>query len=127
MSTLKSLLFITITALSFLSCGNKKIQVPDYVVSEDSLVSLLVDIHLIDAILNKEKKPHAEKYEEALELYPAVLLKHNIDRAIFDSTIKFYVKYPEAFTKIYDEVLRELSILEGEVHQEPGPEEDEYE
>jgi hypothetical protein len=118
-------LFLALSAVS--SCGNKKIKAPDYVVRQDSLVSLLVDIHLTDAMLNKEKKPHAEKYEEALKLYPAVFLKHNIDRAVFDSTIKFYVKYPEQFSKIYDDVLRELSILEGSLQQSPDLEEDDYE
>ena len=96
-------------------------------VKQDSLVSLLVDIHLADALLNKEKKPHAEKYEDALKLYPSVFLKHNIDRAVFDSTIKFYVKYPEQFSKIYDDVIRELSILEGSVQELPDLEEDDYE
>ena len=98
-----------------MSCGNRKISAPEYVVEQDKLVPLLVDIHLIDALFNKERKPHAEKYEQALKTYPSVLLKHDIDRAIFDSTIKFYVKYPKEFARIYDDVLRELSILEGSV------------
>lgn len=127
MKIISRLIFLFLAFSVLLSCGNKKIKTPDYVVGQDSLVSLLVDIHLLDAMLNKEKKPHAEKYEKALKLYPEVLLKHNIDRAIFDSTIKFYVKYPGQFSKIYDDVIRELSILEGSVQELPGPEEDDYE
>lgn len=100
-------------------------KVPENIVGQEELVPLLVDIHLIDAMLTKEKKPHAEKYEEALQLYPAVLLKHKIDRAVFDSTIKFYVKYPDQFAQIYDDVLRELSILEGKVQEAPAMEEEE--
>ena len=107
------------------SCGNGRMNVPDYVVQKEELVPLLVDVHLIDALLNKEKRPHAEKYEDAMTLYPAVLHKHNIDRAIFDSTIKFYVKYPEEFAKIYDDVLKELSKLEGRLQTIEEPDEDE--
>ena len=123
-----------IIILSFLflgllvSCGEKRIDVPDYVVQEENLVPLLVDIHLTDALLNKEKKPNTEKYEEAIKMYPSVLLKHGIDRAVFDSTIRFYVKYPKEFALIYDEVLRELSILEGAVQNttEMSGDEEEY-
>lgn len=100
-------------------------DLPDYIVAEDKLVPLLVDIHLTDAMLTKEKRPHKEKLESAVKTYPSVLLKHDIDRAIFDSTIRFYVKNPERFAKIYDEVLRELSILEGKVQKTPDLEDEE--
>ena len=103
-----------------LSCGNSRKDLPDYIVEEEKLVPLLVDIHLTDAMLSKEKKPHSEKYEKALKMYPSVLLKHNIDRAVFDSTIRYYVKNPERFAKIYDDVLRELSIMQGKVQETPG-------
>ena len=107
------------------SCGDKVKNVPDNIVDESMLVPLLVDIHLTDAMLTKEKKPQTEKYEEAIKLYPSVLLKHNINRAVFDSTIRYYVKSPEKFAKIYDDVLRELSILEGKVQETPGSEDEE--
>ena len=107
------------------SCGDKVKNAPDNIVDESRLVPLLVDIHLTDAMLTKEKKPQTEKYEEAIKMYPAVLLKHNIDRAVFDSTIRYYVKSPEKFAKIYDDVLRELSILEGKVQETPGSEDEE--
>lgn len=97
---------------------------PDNIVSEEKLVPLLVDIHLMDAYFNKETKPHSEKYERAIQMYPSVFLKHGIDRAVFDSTIRFYVKYPKEFAVIYDEVLRELSIKEGEVQKTPGEDAD---
>jgi len=111
----------------FVSCGNKQIQTPEYVVEQEKLVPLLVDIHLTDALFNKEKKPHSEKYMRAIKMYPSVLMKHNIDRAIFDSTIRFYVKYPKEFALIYDEVLRELSMLEGAVQKTTDISEDEEE
>ena len=122
MAKFKIFSLVFLLPLLILSCGNKNKDLPDYIVVEEKLVPLLVDIHLTDAMLTKEKRPHKEKFESAVNMYPSVLLKHNIDRAIFDSTIRFYVKNPEKFAKIYDEVLRELSILEGSVQKTPGTE-----
>jgi len=99
------------------SCGQKREKLPDYVVDEEKLVPILVDIHLTDALLNKEKRAHAEKYEKAVKMYPSVLMRHDIDRTTFDSTIRYYVKTPKKFAQIYDEVLRELSIRKGAVQK----------
>lgn len=126
MRIIRILTFSALLAGVLASCGEKKMNVPENLVGREDLVSLLVDIHLTDALLNKEKKPHAEKLEESLKLYPQVLLKHNIDRAVFDSTIRFYVKYPKEFALIYDDVLRELSIMEGEVQKEVIKTDEEY-
>lgn len=120
-----SAIFTSGLIILIVSCGSNRMKVPENIVQKEDLVPLLVDVHLADALLNKEKKPHAEKYEEALELYPAVLLKHNIDRAVFDSTIKFYVKYPKEFAEIYDDVIEELSKLEGRLQTVGEPDEDE--
>ena len=116
MSILRTLLTSGLIII-LISCGEGKMKVPENIVQEEELVPLLVDVHLIDAMLNQEKKPHAEKYDKAMELYHAVLLKHNIDRAVFDSTIKFYVKYPKEFAKIYDDVIEELSRMEGRLQK----------
>ena len=115
-----TIIFSLIFLVLLVSCVEKRMKVPDNIVSEEKLVSLLVDIHLTDALLMKEKRPHAEKYEKSIKIYPAVLLKHNIDRTVFDSTIRFYVKYPKVFSLIYDEVLRELSIMEGTIQKTSG-------
>jgi hypothetical protein len=125
MRVIKSVFIAIILGVIAASCGSSRMSVPENIVQKEELVPLLVDIHLTDAILSKDKRPHAEKYEKAMTLYPSVLLKHNIDRAVFDSTIKFYVKYPEEFAKIYDDVLRELSILEGRLQSVGEPDEDE--
>ncbi len=98
-------------------------KVPEYIVDKEKLVPLLVDIHLTDALLNKEKIPYTEKYERAIQMYPSILLKHNINRVEFDSTIRFYAKYPKEFALIYEDVLRELSIREGDIQQTTGMEE----
>ncbi len=124
---MRILKLITLSIFLFtlmISCGENKINVPENIVVEEKLVPLLVDIHLMDAYFSKERKPHSEKYERAIKMYPSVFLKHNIDRAVFDSTIRFYVKYPKQFALIYDEVLRELSIKEGAVQITPGTEEE---
>jgi hypothetical protein len=127
MGKYKKILLPFLLLIIIFSCNSNRMKVPDYVVDEDKLVPLLVDIHLTDALLNKERKPQKEKYDKALMMYPSVLLKHNINRADFDSTIRFYSKYPEEFALIYDEVLRELSMREGDIQKTSGIEEEDQE
>lgn len=127
MSKYTNILLPFIILIMMFSCNSSRMKVPDNIVDEEKLVPLLVDIHLTDAFLNKERKPQKEKYDKALKMYPSVLLKHNINRAEFDSTIRFYSKYPKEFALIYDEVLRELSMREGAIQKTSGMEEDQEE
>ena len=121
------LLLPSLLMVLMFSCNTNRMKVPDNIVNEEKLVPLLVDIHLTDALLNKERKPQKEKYEKSLKMYPSVLLKHNINRADFDSTIRFYSKYPKEFALIYDEVLRELSMREGAIQKTSGIEDEDQE
>lgn len=97
-----------------ISCNREKMQIPEGILQPEELVPLLVDIHLIDGILHQEKMIRQEKEDSAYFYYANILTKHGISRPLFDSTIFFYSQYPDAFSKIYDDVLAELSKMEGE-------------
>ena len=116
MKILPQIAFIIILAFSLLasSCGNKKLKVPNEYLNQEELVSLLVDIHLVDGILNRERTTRQIKEDSAYNYYAAILKEHQISRSVFDSTIHFYSQHPDDFAELYDDVLKKLSIMEGE-------------
>jgi len=111
---IKLLFSVLLFMLLIISCNNSKMKIPDGILKPNELAPLLVDIHLIDGLLHQQKMIRKDKEDSAFNYYPAILKKHGISRMMFDSTILFYTQYPEEFSKIYDEVLEDLSKMEGE-------------
>jgi len=111
---IKLLFGVLLFMLLIFSCNNSKMKIPEGILKPSELAPLLVDIHLIDGILHQQKMIREDKEDSAFNYYPAILKKHGISRMMFDSTILFYTQYPEEFSKIYDEVLEDLSKMEGE-------------
>jgi len=115
MSKIIKILFTGMLALLLItSCNNNKMKVPDDILKPEELKSLLIDIHLIDGMLHFKRSVRQEKEDSAYIYYSAILKKHGISRSLFDSTIFFYTQYPEEFAKIYDDILEELSKMEGD-------------
>ncbi len=115
MRVFNPILLISIITILFLTCGNRKLHVPEGILEPDELAPLLVELHLVDGSLHQYQSSQQLRKDSAYFLYPAVLQKYGISRAQFDSTILFYGKYPEKFSMIYDDVLEELSRREGDV------------
>ena len=115
-SRITPLLIITLILVT-VSCGHKKFKVPDEYLSPEELIPLLIDIHLVDGVLQNERTTRQVKEDSAFNYYAAILKKHSITRTQFDSTIHYYSQYPDEFAKIYDEVMEELSIMEGELRK----------
>ncbi len=114
MRKLKAILLISLLSILVLSCGNRKLHVPEGILEPDELVPLLVELHLVDGSLHQYQTSQQLRKDSAYFLYPAVIQKYGITRAQFDSTILFYGKYPDEFSLIYDDVLEELSRREGD-------------
>ena len=107
------LLSVCLFAGLITSCNRDKMKVPEGFLSPDEMVPLLIDIHLVDGLLHQQRNPRQVKEDSAYIYYPSILKKHGVSRQIFDSTILFYAQYPEEFSKIYDEVMKKFSKMEG--------------
>ena len=104
-----------VTALTFLifSCNNPKESVPGNLLVPDSMVSILVDIHLAEAVAGVTRIDDVQSFK-AHELYPAIYKSHKTDSATFHNSFNYYMKHPEKLEAIYDKVLNELSRRESE-------------
>jgi hypothetical protein len=90
------------------SCESSRSKSKSGILSEKKMIELLVDTHLSDAILYTDNSRSDEKRDKALFFYPSVLEKHGITKAGMDSSVVWYMRNPEAFARIYQQVIKEL-------------------
>ena len=111
---MKHITFLTAAVVFFTcSCSKPEEKVPGNILSPDSMASILVDIHLVEAAANVTRLNDVQSFR-AHELYPAIFKSHHTDSTAFHSSFNYYLKHPKKLEAIYDKVLGELSKRESE-------------
>lgn len=104
-------LFLTI--IFFISCNRKQGVVPAEIIPKDSLINIIVDLHIADAVLlNPITQSKISDISSNL-LYKKVLNKYAITRERFNTSINFYAETPIVLDSIYDKVIEKLSLIES--------------
>ena len=93
-------------------------MIPDNVLSQEKMVSVMVDVQLVEAALIVNQLKGDEAKEAAVNYYDSVMKQHNISREEFDVSFKYYAEHPGLMEQIYDEMLNELSKRQAEVENE---------
>jgi hypothetical protein len=101
--------------LLLVSCGDEVINKPPKLISRDQIISILVDIHLADAVF-QTRRITSEKLKVFTEsdFYYSVLKKHNVADSVFETSLIYYSGKPKEFEKIYTRVINQLNELEQE-------------
>lgn len=106
------LLVIILTA-----CTSDVVKIPSKFFSKEKMVSILIDIHLSDAIAINEIYPDFKELNDIKKGYfLSVLEKNNITLEEFDKSYQFYLKNPDVFFEVYEEVMIELTKREAELN-----------
>lgn len=108
------IVFFSIIAFS---CG-KKGKVPDYVIPQDDMINIILDIHITDGLLTVKDIRRELTRNDSIDYYKGIFVKHGYSREEFDSSIYFYSKNINTYDKIYAEVLNRLNEMETELIQE---------
>ena len=99
-----------ILSLILLSCGNPKTEIPQDILSENSFINLLKDIHLAEAKFELHKTKGMENAKNELaHNYSTIYKTHEITGDDFDKTLDYYAQHPEQLEKIYTSVLEQLT------------------
>lgn len=108
---------VVLLAIILVSCdsGNKT---PDYVISHDDMVNIIIDIHVADGLLTDNNVRRKLAKKDSLNYYNAILNNYGYTRADFDTSVHFYSKNIDEYDKIYEEVLNNLSEMETKLKQE---------
>lgn len=96
---------LTVLILGSLALGGCKKR-PKDVLSEDRMVDLLVDIQLADAYFSVSSA--ARNKQERELLIESVLEKHDVSPSHLDSTISYYGRNLDDYSKLYEKVEKKL-------------------
>lgn len=82
-----------------------KVKRPDIVLTDEKMEEVLYDFHIVKAM--GDELPYNENYKKSLYM-EAVYRKHGITQAVFDSSMVWYARYPDALAKVYENVTKRL-------------------
>ena len=99
-----------IVCLIFLSCGAPKTEIHQDILSENSFIILLKDIHLAEAKFELHKTKGMENAKNELaHNYSTIYETHEITADDFKKTLDYYAQHPEQLEKIYTRVIEQLT------------------
>jgi ElaB/YqjD/DUF883 family membrane-anchored ribosome-binding protein len=79
------------------------------VIEEKQMISLLVDVHLVDGSMVMISSAQDTMYKYGTARYLAVFKKHHTDSAQFNKSYRYYTTKPELLYSMYDEVNKDLT------------------
>lgn len=96
------------------SCGGR----PSYVLPEDKMVSLLVDMELTEAYLSTQTTNSGA--DEKIEMGERVLAAHGVSEETLDTTLAWYGRNMDKYTVLYEKVDKELLKRKKKYTEIPG-------
>ena len=110
---MRKLLYLVLALVS-LSVAASCIDRPDFVLEEEQMIDLLVDVHRAEGLLEMQQQQGAgfgtdlDTYQK--EIIAAVLQKHGVSRSRYDSSLMWDAQHLKLLTRVYghvDERLKE--------------------
>ena len=101
---------ILIICCFLLACSSSKERIPEGILPEKEMVSILKEVHLAEAnfeLLKTNSKEVAQK--TLLNNYQEIYSKYNIDENEFQQTLEYYANHPEKLEGIYSKVLQDIT------------------
>ena len=96
------------------SCG--KNRVPAYVMEKDSVVNILIDMHIIEGMISYENTMRPSSAEYATKYFTCYFDVNNIDKARYDTSLLYYYHDPMDIGKVVNEnIVNRLSVIEAEI------------
>lgn len=108
-------LFPILCVVFLVACQQGAKQPPSYLVSEEKMVDIMVDMHLVETAHNLKLMGTDSTYTEYLEKFNAIYPTHGVTKADYDSSLMYYTSSTDQMPAIYDKILEELYELEAEV------------
>lgn len=106
---MRTFLLICLALFPIVAC-NKDKPGKD-IITPETLVPVLVDLHLVYAIQSDPTFRTIALQFDSVDTHTYVFDKYDVTRVKFDSTIAWYTRHPNLFTGIYDEVVMQLTRI----------------
>lgn len=90
--------------------------VPAPFIAEDTLINILTDIQLAEAVITFSKQRKiANKQSLNDSVYNVILEHYNLTAEQLNANLNYYNHDPKNMQRIYDEVLSNLSTMQSEI------------
>ena len=97
-----------------LACNSSTKEIPEKILLEKQMVSILTDIHLLKGKVSVWRKTQSVSQLQEDSLFQQLYVKHNIDKATLDSSLVYYSREEsEILEEIYTDVLETLQKQEA--------------
>lgn len=111
---MKKLPLLLLCLFSLSACNNEKL--PAGVLDERKMVNVLADLSIIDGYMS------TLMYSDTLRIqgknyYATVYKNHNISKAVFDKSMKYYSTQPVLLDSMYSKVTRKLEAKEKRLNK----------
>ncbi|WP_229215138.1 DUF4296 domain-containing protein [Dyadobacter bucti] len=105
------ILFLTVT-VQFSGCANEE-KAPKNTLSQDQMVTILTDIHLAEARVNKLQ---LRSLDSSLMIFnklkSEIWKKHKVDTLAYRESYSYYMTHPQQMTQIYEKVNKKIELRE---------------
>ena len=90
----------------------KEISIPENILKQKEMSSLLTDIHIAQSAINNKIVIDSLNYTFN-DYLNYILKQHKIQKKDFLSSLKFYSEHPDILQEVYDSVLISISRMEA--------------
>ncbi|HYX10140.1 MAG TPA: DUF4296 domain-containing protein [Bacteroidales bacterium] len=116
----KYLFFIVLFLL--VACQQHKQKVK--LIPREKFIQVLTDIHLADGVAYSGNFLSEYHRIDSLNYSQDVFKKNGVTKAQYDTTLAYYTAHADKFNKIYDEVIANLTRMEGDLEKEKMKQQD---
>lgn len=85
------------------------------IIPQDSMIGILVDIHVADAVADHKFGTDKPNLEFTNAMYEQIYKNHHITAAQYKASYKYYEAHPADMDKMYEQVITEISKKEAEL------------
>jgi hypothetical protein len=91
--------------------------VPDGIIKEDQMVSLLTDLHIVDGSMYTVMQQPDSLYKHGTGRYLAIFKKYNTDSVGFKKSFKYYCSNPETLETMYQQITATLKLKTDSINK----------
>jgi hypothetical protein len=109
----KFLKIVSIAGCIFLSLSGCNQDPKKPPIEEEKFISIMIDIHLLEARLENLKQLNDTSFFAAGKGYEQIYKNHSVTKEQFRQTFDFYLNHPKQMDKLYEKIVDSLSEMEA--------------
>jgi hypothetical protein len=111
-------LLVLILPVLLLCCAKPDVKQPPYgVIPEDTMVNVLMDLHVLQSELSLSSLPADSAQKVYLQLEEKVFLENKVTRKRFKTSYNYYMETINKMDELYARVVDSLALHEAEYLQ----------